>query len=365
MRLLIVICAATVALAEENATTSSTYPTDDELAHFPRNDYEERGLPVGKQCWADSQGYTEDVCCPIRPGRHQADALGYDQCWQQGFTYESCCLYDNDCDGVVFQQFRMVLFKYIDDTATEEDQDIFHLMLNRGVFMRAHAIKSCPSVGMLAGWLASIEHLMIDPTMRGRLMAISKARTGSESANRFIGGGHHWVWSNWAMWESVSLLSGTHGYSTEPNGIDGVGAFHDGLARLHNQDAVGHERIMPNMFAQGIGPWFLDMVAGHGASLQTTLDEFVISSSFSTPYVLNSIAGPFAAQPRFPAIENQTEKEVQWRQVPVYLNGEKWKVFTKHDLDGVLVGLFDRFIGHSELKKSLENILGTYISPGS
>eukprot|EP00400_MALV-I_sp_L67-5_P000611 gene611-509_t len=338
------ISIVTFAAAEQNAI-HNLEPSENfssEFKFFPKSFQEEVLAPQGQWCWVD--GFTEEECCPIRSGDEQGHVTGNAQCWTSPWTFEGCCLNENNCDGVVFRQFQTLLPKYLDGTASAGEKNVFEKMLRRGVFVRQHAIKSCPSVAFIAGWLSTFEPILLNSEARAMIRYLTALRFGN-SVSGHIGGTHHWQWNSWGMWEALSLLSKTHNYDVEPDGITGIGAYSSELKRLHLLNSVDRDQILSQI--ENSAQINMADIADFGASITALIDDFV-TTAYTTPTVLHTLGGPFQVLPLYPNKENQTESEQIFASKPVYLNGEKQRVFSKFDLDGVLVSLFDRFLGVSE-----------------
>ena len=315
----------------------------DEFRYFPESEAGKYTFPQGETCFSQGDGFTEEDCC--RTGLDtDFNILGNEECWISPFTFEGCCLNYNTCDGVAFRQFRDLMPKYIDKVGTEEEHKIADKLLVKSVFVRTHAIKSCPEVGFLAGWLGSINHL--SPGALDNLHRISSERLFdfSSGGNGWMSAITHWQWNQWGMWESVSHLAGVHGYNE--SFTDGVGAFREPLRMLHNNvNAPGRDKIVPRMHKSGFDADVMHMVSDYAAAVSKTTDDLVLTSSFATPHVLHSLSGPFQMLSPFNSIGEQTEQERYYASNVAYLNGERRKIFTKFDMDGILIVLFDMFLG--------------------
>ena len=92
--------------------------------------------------------------------------------------------------------------------------------------------------------------------------------------------------SNWFSWY---VLIGLHGYETEPDGVNGIGAHSAPLRNLHTLNAIGRDKLVPSFEKTNMN---LDMLAHYGASMTNLVDDF-ITTAFTTPHVLHTLSGDY------------------------------------------------------------------------
>ena len=259
------------------ATAVAFEPSVDEFQHRSSPDLDSVENPkfVGKQCWDEIN--TEKSCCRLRESNLMQEdfdfqSVGDSTCWDGQFQFQECCLVENTCEGVVFQQFLDIIPKALSHNMGNFEYRLLAAMLRVHMFTRSDVIFSCPTVGLIASLISTMTPFISDDSLMQVFEQISTMKMSPVPAK-------NWIWEMWGLWESVSILNGQHNYNMStaefPDTVQG--GHTPSTSKFYLPHAPGRQLYNDRLKDIGVGAEVLSAVSNFSTQISKLLDDVIVA----------------------------------------------------------------------------------------